>query len=63
MMTLRKILVFILLALALYLSFSQFLIREQIVSKLFALMFFVFTLYIGFENIKALVKSRKDRSS
>lgn len=57
-MTFRRIFVFILLFLALYLSFSQFLIREQIVSKLFALMFFVFTLYIVLENIRGFIKSK-----
>lgn len=58
----KKILAFILLSLAMYLSFSQFLMREHTVSKLFALTFFIVSLYIGFEMIKMLFKSNGGES-
>lgn len=54
----KKVLAFILLSFAMYLSCSQFLVREQTVSKFFALVFFVFTLCIAFEMIKSLSKSK-----
>lgn len=54
----KKVLAFILLSFAMYLSCSQFLVREQTVSKIFALVFFVFTLCIAFEMIKNLSKSK-----
>lgn len=60
-MNFKKVLAFLLLFLALYLTFSQFLVREQTVSKLFALILFVFILYIGFEMIKGLIKTRKEK--
>ena len=57
----RKIAALALAFLAMYLSVSQFLVREDLVSKAFTIIYFLFSLVIFMSILTDYIKSKKEK--
>jgi len=57
----RKISALILAFLAMYLSVSQFLVREDLVSKAFTIIYFLFSLVMFISILTDYIKQKKEK--
>ena len=63
MRILKRVFALLGLILVMCFSLSQFLIREDIMSKSFALIFFVYSLYAAIGFVEAIIKYKKKSNS
>lgn len=57
----RNVLIRILMFFAMYLSASQFLVREDLISRLFAGMYFLFSMVIGIALLANSMKIKREK--